>query len=71
MLPETGVDDFKITLRILGGSVKKLKTNQKDPEEEDPDETISEILSEISRRSSQRSSGQAGPAGEDEQVFSQ
>ena len=52
MLPETCVDDFKTTLCILGGSVKKLKTNLKYQEEQDPDETISEILSELSRRSS-------------------
>jgi len=64
MPPETGKEDFRATLRILGGSEKKKKTQQTCQEEDDPDYTISDSLSEISKMSSKRS-------GEEDQVFSQ
>ena len=53
-LPELNVDDFKATIRILGGEEETPVVTDLPDVEVYANETISDLLSEISRRSSNR-----------------
>jgi len=48
-LPEINVEDFKATLRIIGGSEKKQRPPKVDHDSGEASETISDACSEVSK----------------------